>query len=123
MKNNQIGIFINQPFVEYLVGICESSTTSDNEKNIVFAESTNLKITVPLKDVKASMIKKFELSEFKSTYKEALNAVNAYNKKEKLSLSHLQILQLTYALTALGDYSDTAVKKEYQKLEMFYNKK
>ncbi len=127
MKKEQIGIFINNPFVEYLVGICEEQVTEDNseEKFIVFARNKNLGIEKiePLKNIKVRMVKKFDLKEFKSTYKKELNAVNKFNKNNKLGLNHLQILQITYILNIIDDLSDSAISKEYEKLNLFYNSK
>lgn len=127
MKKEQIGIFINNPFVEYLVGICEEQTTPDNseEKFIVFARNTDLGIekTEMLKKIKDRLVKKFDLKEFKSTYKKELTAVNNFNKNNKLGLTHLQILQITYILNIIGDTSEEALSQEYKKLNLFYNSK
>lgn len=127
MKKEQIGIFINNPFVEYLVGICEEQVTKDNseEKFIVFARNTDLGIekTEMLKKIKERMVKKFDLKEFKSTYKKELTAVNNFNKNNKLGLTHLQILQITYSLNIIGDTSEEAISQEYKKINLFYNSK
>lgn len=125
MKNEQLGIFINSPFVEYLVGICEAVITEkgQEEKNIIFAASKDIKKKVSLKDVKVRMIKKFDLKDFKTTFKEELTAVNNYNKNQKLGLSHLQILQITYSLNIAGDTSEETITQEFKKLENFYQSK
>lgn len=121
MKNEQIGIFVNTPFTEYLVGSCESIMQDEQEEKVIFFIKTkDFEYYKSLKDVKSLMIKKFDLTDFKSTYKEELNAVNLYNKNKKIALSHLQILQITYNLSTIGDTSDAVITEQYEKLNLYY---
>lgn len=121
MKKEQLGIFVNSSIIEYVVGLCEAiQKDGQEEKNIFFVKTKDFEYKESLKDVKSRMTKKFDLPEFKSTYKEELAAVNKYNKNHKLELTHLQILQITYNLNIIGDCSDESITEQYKKLNLYY---
>lgn len=122
MKNEQIGIFINTGNLEYLVGICVNLPNQTDEKGIMLAETKTKSFVEPLKTVKVNMIKKFDLNDFKAKFKDELTFVNNHNKENKLSLSHLQILQITYILNIRGEKTENTFLEAFNNLNNFYDK-